>query len=141
MAASLKRVTYAALCTHSSRLLSHSAAQQARLGLSPTLAQFRPLGMARSAWSQSRYASFEATAQSLHEKATADEMEEYNAEVEHFKQRQQERPWHREGVDSPPVRRQRSAGAMTKGESLPTALGPMLTGSVKASCSQRLHDS
>ena len=58
-------------------------------------------------------------ARDLHEKATADEMEDYSSDVEHHKQRQQERPWHREGADVPPVRRPRSAGAMTKGDSPP----------------------
>jgi hypothetical protein len=31
-------------------------------------------------------------------------------------EKQQRAPWHRQGVDVAPVRRQRSAGAMTKGE-------------------------
>ena len=139
MAASLKHAAYQGMCKHSSHLLYRSVAQHARSGPSPTFAQFRPFRMSRIG-SQSRYTSSEAKARSLHEKATADEMEEYNSEVEHYKQRQQERPWHREGVDSPPVRRQRSAGAMTKGSSLPTMLGPTLTNSIQASCSLRLHD-
>jgi calcium uniporter protein, mitochondrial len=75
----------------------------------------------RNVPSQHRRASSDALARDLHEKATAEEMEDINSEVEHHKQRQQERPWHREGVDQPPVHRQRSAGAMTKGDHYPTA--------------------
>jgi calcium uniporter protein, mitochondrial len=65
--------------------------------------------------------SADARARDLHEKATADEMAEFDGELEHHKERQKYRPWHREGADQPPVRRQRSAGAMTKGEHASTA--------------------
>jgi calcium uniporter protein, mitochondrial len=58
----------------------------------------------------------EARAKDLHDKATADELSDLNDVVDHQKDRQRERPWHREGADEPPVRRQRSAGAMTKGK-------------------------
>lgn len=120
MAVSLKKVISTGMSTHYSRLLCPPLAQFAYSGTPPTFAQFRSFPTSRTTWSQARYSSSKATAQSLHEKATADEMEEYNSEIEHYKQRQQERPWHREGVDSPPVRRQRSAGAMTKGKLLTT---------------------
>jgi calcium uniporter protein, mitochondrial len=70
----------------------------------------------RSQQRHSSASSADARARDLHEKATADEMAEYDSELEHHKERQQYRPWHREGADQPPVRRQRSAGAMTKGE-------------------------
>tara|TARA_R110002060_G_scaffold18542_8_gene25471 strand:+ start:1731 stop:1964 length:234 start_codon:yes stop_codon:yes gene_type:complete len=38
------------------------------------------------------------------------------------KELQARTPWHREGSDQPPVKRNRSAGAMTKGMSLPIFL-------------------
>ena len=38
------------------------------------------------------------------------------------KELQARTPWHREGSDKPPVKRMRSAGAMTKGESKPLSL-------------------
>lgn len=58
----------------------------------------------------------EARAQSLHDKANVAELSEMDESIEHQKERQKQRPWHRTGVDEAPVRRQRSAGAMTKGE-------------------------
>jgi len=47
------------------------------------------------------------------------ELDEYNDQLDHAigeaKELQARTPWHREGTDKPPVKRQRSAGAMTKG--------------------------
>ena len=48
-----------------------------------------------------------------------DELSDHDKRIlaaQHEKQR--EAPWHREGVDESPVRKQRSAGAMTKGEQI-----------------------
>jgi hypothetical protein len=36
--------------------------------------------------------------------------------AEEGKDKQQRAPWHRQGAQEPPVKRQRSAGAMTKGK-------------------------
>lgn len=40
---------------------------------------------------------------------------EFSTTIAQQKEKQSQAPWHREGSDTPPVARQRSAGAMTKG--------------------------
>lgn len=67
---------------------------------------------------QRRWISAEAKARDLSQKSIDEELSEYDQQVSEEKGKQAERPWHREGADQPPVRRQRSAGAMTKGECL-----------------------
>ena len=115
MAASLKCALFTGVPSRSSRLLHLSLGQNARsLTVKPYAYPQRPSIPCRVPQDR-RHITSEARARSLHEKANADELSEPDAEVEHHKKRQQERPWHREGVDQPPVRRQRSAGAMTKG--------------------------
>jgi hypothetical protein len=51
------------------------------------------------------------------------EQQAFNTQIDNAvgeaKELQTRTPWHREGTDKPPVKRQRSAGAMTKGLSLP----------------------
>lgn len=47
---------------------------------------------------------------------TQEEKDDYEKRLEEDKDKQIRTPWHREGSDIPPVARQRSAGAMTKGE-------------------------
>lgn len=42
-----------------------------------------------------------------------------DGKLEQEKEKQARAPWHREGADKPPVARQRSAGAMTKGKGDP----------------------
>ena len=50
-------------------------------------------------------------------KKTMDEQEGLlEDQLEQEKEKQARAPWHREGADTPPVARQRSAGAMTKGK-------------------------
>lgn len=46
---------------------------------------------------------------------TSEEKAQYESMVQHSKERQMRSPWMREGSDQPPVARQRSAGAVTKG--------------------------
>lgn len=41
------------------------------------------------------------------------------------KEKQARTPWHREGSDQPPVKRDRRASAMTKGESRFLEIGPL----------------
>ena len=65
-----------------------------------------------------RWISAEAKAQDLSQQSVDEELSEYDQQISEEKGKQAERPWHREGADQPPVRRQRSAGAMTKGEHL-----------------------
>ncbi|KAI4166632.1 MAG: hypothetical protein LQ343_007887 [Gyalolechia ehrenbergii] len=45
---------------------------------------------------------------------------EFSTTIAQQKEKQSQAPWHREGSDTPPVARQRSAGAMTKGKLLTT---------------------
>ncbi len=66
-----------------------------------------------------RAVSAEATARELSQQSVdelAEDVDEDN--VAEAKDKQHKRPWMREGVDHAPVRRQRSAGAMTKGKLL-----------------------
>ena len=59
---------------------------------------------------------------------TQEEKDDFERKLEQDKGKQIRTPWHREGSDTPPVARQRSAGAMTKGTSPPTSDGyPQLT--------------
>ena len=57
----------------------------------------------------------EETAKDLSQ-LSVDELASGEEEKRELKENQHKRPWHREGVDHAPVRRERSAGAMTKGE-------------------------
>jgi hypothetical protein len=56
-------------------------------------------------------------ASSLNENITQEEKDHFAAKLREDKGKQIRTPWHREGSDTPPVARQRSAGAMTKGMS------------------------
>jgi hypothetical protein len=70
-----------------------------------------------------RYVSAEATARELSQQSVDEHLQDHTQDdIEELKQKQHERPWHHEGVDTAPVRRQRSAGAMTKG-TRPTCSG------------------
>jgi hypothetical protein len=51
----------------------------------------------------------------LNEKITQEEKDHFAQKLKEDKGKQIRTPWHREGSDVPPVARQRSAGAMTKG--------------------------
>lgn len=57
------------------------------------------------------------------------ELSHYDAQIAEQQQKQSEAPWHREGLTDPPVRRQRSAGAMTKGKTENPILSSKLTSS------------
>ncbi|KAL2349806.1 hypothetical protein BJ546DRAFT_603657 [Cryomyces antarcticus] len=56
----------------------------------------------------------------LNHNVTEEEKAHYDEVLAHSKSQQIRTPWHREGSDQPPVARQRSAGAMTKGKLLTT---------------------
>ncbi|OJD40428.1 coiled-coil domain containing protein [Diplodia corticola] len=56
----------------------------------------------------------------LNNNITEEEEEDFDRKVAEDKGKQIRTPWHREGSDVPPVGRQRSAGAMTKGKLLTT---------------------
>jgi hypothetical protein len=62
-------------------------------------------------------ATYSQPAEDLHQDVTKEEMSHYDKMVAEDKGKQIRTPWHREGSDTPPVARQRSAGAMTKGRS------------------------
>ena len=51
----------------------------------------------------------------LNENITQEEKDHFAKKLDEDKGKQIRTPWHREGSDQPPVARQRSAGAMTKG--------------------------
>jgi hypothetical protein len=91
-----------------------------------TLSQFtRSYNLSDYRGSTTRYFSFtkrrlatnhEETAKSLNQKGLDAQESEFNdAAIAEAKEKQTRTPWHREGSNLPPVRRLRSAGAMTKG--------------------------
>ena len=51
----------------------------------------------------------------LNHNITQEEKDDFARKLQEDKGKQIRTPWHREGSDVPPVARQRSAGAMTKG--------------------------
>lgn len=51
----------------------------------------------------------------LNNKITQEEKDHFAKKLREDKTKQIRTPWHRQGSDIPPVARQRSAGAMTKG--------------------------
>ena len=54
-------------------------------------------------------------ASELNHNITQEEKDDFARKLQEDKGKQIRTPWHREGSDVPPVARQRSAGAMTKG--------------------------
>ncbi|KAI9806118.1 MAG: hypothetical protein M1833_004525 [Piccolia ochrophora] len=85
------------------------------------------LGFAHStrAFHSSVRASFGHGSKTQQEKPTLEKNGEFRAKnvdeaIGEEKEKQARTPWHREGTDVSPVRRQRSAGAMTKGKLLTT---------------------
>ncbi|EON66860.1 hypothetical protein W97_06262 [Coniosporium apollinis CBS 100218] len=65
-------------------------------------------------------ASYSQPAETLSHNITEEEKADYDKAVAEDKGKQVRTPWMREGSDTPPVARQRSAGAMTKGKLLTT---------------------
>ncbi|KAF1936150.1 hypothetical protein EJ02DRAFT_459776 [Clathrospora elynae] len=59
-------------------------------------------------------------ASKLNDNITQEEKDHFAKKLREDKGKQIRTPWHREGSDTPPVARQRSAGAMTKGKLLTT---------------------
>jgi hypothetical protein len=57
-------------------------------------------------------------ASELNNNITQEEKDDFARKLQEDKGKQIRTPWHREGSDLPPVARQRSAGAMTKGKVL-----------------------
>jgi hypothetical protein len=57
-------------------------------------------------------------ASELNDNITQEEKDHFAKRLAEDKGKQIRTPWHREGSDQPPVARQRSAGAMTKGRAL-----------------------
>ncbi|KAI9814642.1 MAG: hypothetical protein M1827_003198 [Pycnora praestabilis] len=64
--------------------------------------------------------SYTEAAKDLNQKGLDQEEAQLEDSIEQEKEKQIRTPWHREGSDVPPVDRQRSAGAMTKGKLLTT---------------------
>jgi hypothetical protein len=54
-------------------------------------------------------------ASDLNNNISQEEKDDFARKLQEDKGKQIRTPWHREGSDKPPVARQRSAGAMTKG--------------------------
>lgn len=65
---------------------------------------------------QTRSASYEEKAKALNQQGIDNQLHDYDAKIHETQEKQKKAPWHREGSEQPPVRRERSAGAMTKGK-------------------------
>lgn len=63
-----------------------------------------------------RFVSHEQTAKDLNQRGVDEALSDFDTAIGQEKEKQIRTPWHRQGADTPPVRRQRSAGAMTKGK-------------------------
>jgi hypothetical protein len=74
-----------------------------------------PLSRVKSVTCQSRRVSHEQTAKDLNQQGVDEALSDFDAALAEDTEKQHRAPWHRQGVEEPPVRRQRSAGAMTKG--------------------------
>lgn len=59
---------------------------------------------------------FTGAAKDLHQQSNDVQEPDLNTAIAQQKEKQTKAPWHREGSNTPPVARQRSAGAMTKGK-------------------------
>ena len=57
-------------------------------------------------------------AENLHNRGSCSPKSKLDESIAQEKEKQTRAPWHRDGSELPPVARQRSAGAMTKGRSL-----------------------
>ncbi|RMZ83889.1 hypothetical protein DV737_g1440, partial [Chaetothyriales sp. CBS 132003] len=71
---------------------------------------------------QNRFLSGSArtAARKLNQQSVDHQLADYDAIVAEQQDKQQKRPWHRDGADEPPSRERRSAGAMTKGKLVTT---------------------
>jgi hypothetical protein len=79
----------------------------------------RSLNRAFSSTNLQRKEDYADLAKELHQKSADKHEDEFNSQIDdaigQAKELQTRTPWHREGSDKPPVKRMRSAGAMTKG--------------------------
>jgi hypothetical protein len=62
-----------------------------------------------------RFVSSAQKARDLNQQGIDEQESKLDKALSQEKEKQTRTPWHREGADEPPVRRQRSAGAMTRG--------------------------
>lgn len=62
-----------------------------------------------------RSISGQQKARDLNQQGIDEALSEFDNAVAQEHEKQERTPWHRQGAEEPPVRRQRSAGAMTKG--------------------------
>ncbi|EXJ94650.1 hypothetical protein A1O1_03046 [Capronia coronata CBS 617.96] len=67
-----------------------------------------------------RNISGEQKARDLNQQGIDDALSDFDTAVAQEHEKQDRTPWHRQGAEEPPVRKQRSAGAMTKGKLLTT---------------------
>ena len=69
----------------------------------------------RAVWWTTRSISSQQKAKDLNQQGIDEQMSEFDDAIAEEREKQIRAPWQREGADTPPVKRQRSAGAMTKG--------------------------
>ncbi len=75
----------------------------------------RGFAASRQPFAESGYVQ---AAKDLNQKGLDDQESQLSDAISREKEKQMRTPWHREGSNIPPVERQRSAGAMTKGSSI-----------------------
>lgn len=73
-----------------------------------------------------RHLSSNGRAESLNASGSHQQRATIETPVAEHKEKQSRAPWHREGASEPPVRRPRSAGAMTKGWRIPLSIADVV---------------
>ena len=106
---------------HFHTVFARTSSPTQRLSLSPlTCRRSITLGKKQRIEERTGTNSYAQPAHELNQEVTEEEAKDYEERVvEDTKAKQIRTPWHREGSDQPPVARQRSAGAMTKGTLAP----------------------
>ena len=112
------RNAYVQVAKLSSRAQINFHSQQHIFCGAPRLIRQRPSspGAATFVTTSFRSVSHEQTARDLNQQGVDEALSEFDSAVVEDSEKQRRAPWHRQGVEEPPVRKQRSAGAMTKGK-------------------------
>lgn len=108
---------------HCTRAIHRSYYQSTPIRISRLPFKASPSSKVRPSWSGPkavyrppvRFASSTQKARDLNQQGIDEQESELDKAQSQERDKQTRTPWHREGADEPPVRRQRSAGAMAKG--------------------------
>lgn len=100
-------------CPHSRQTIPHiNSALELRKSAPYSRLLIRWFATSTQQFAESGYVQ---AAKDLNQKGLDEQESQLNDAISQDKEKQMRTPWHREGSNIPPVERQRSAGAMTKG--------------------------